>query len=220
VEKIVKRPDRAEADRFFNYPFGAIEEVLVNAVFHKSYRIQEPVEIRIYVDCIKVINYPGPEKTINMDELRTGKAIGRRYRNRRIGGFLKEIDLAERKSTGITKILRTLEKNGSPPPEFKTNDERDYMIVTIRQHEGFNTEESVNSDKTAINACGTVNGTVNKEAILSSLFEMPKITYDELSDKLKIPRRTIARIIKEFSEQGKIKRVGSDKSGYWEVKKL
>ena len=95
-EKIIKYPDRAEAGRFFNYPYSALEEILVNAVFHKSYRIQEPVEIRIYLDCIKVINHPGPEKLINIDELKAGRAIARRYRNRRIGEFLKEIDLSEK----------------------------------------------------------------------------------------------------------------------------
>ena len=137
AEKVIKHPDRAEAERFFNYPYAALEEVLVNAVFHKSYRIREPVEIRIYTDCIKVINYPGPEKMINMDELINGQAISRHYRNRRIGEFLKEIDLAEKKSTGITKILRTLKNNGSPPPEFKTDDDRNYLIVTIRKHEKF-----------------------------------------------------------------------------------
>ena len=31
-EKVVKHPDRAEAHRFFNYPFAAIEESLCNAV--------------------------------------------------------------------------------------------------------------------------------------------------------------------------------------------
>jgi ATP-dependent DNA helicase RecG len=138
VEKVVKYPERAEVGRFFNYPYSALEEILVNAVFHKSYRIQEPVEIRIYVDCIKIINHPGPEKFINMDDFSTGRAIARRYRNRRIGEFLKEIDLSEKKSTGITKILKTLEINGSPPPEFVTNDERDYLIATIRLHEAFN----------------------------------------------------------------------------------
>lgn len=32
VEKVVKVPNRAEADRFFNYPYDAMEEILVNAV--------------------------------------------------------------------------------------------------------------------------------------------------------------------------------------------
>ena len=136
-EKIIKHPDRAEADRFFNYPYSALEEVLVNAVFHKSYRILEAVEIRIYLDCVKIINYPGPEKWINMETFRNGKAIARRYRNRRIGEFLKEMDLSEKKSTGITKILRALKTNGSPLPEFETDEERNYLIATIYPHAGF-----------------------------------------------------------------------------------
>ncbi|MDR1621907.1 MAG: putative DNA binding domain-containing protein [Synergistaceae bacterium] len=136
-EKVVKKPDKAEAERFFNYPYAALEESLVNAVFHKSYRIQEPVEIRIYVNCIKIINYPGPEKWIDMEQFKSGKAIARRYRNRRIGEFLKEIDLSEKKSTGITKILRALKVNHSPLPDFETDDGRNYLITTIKIHPAF-----------------------------------------------------------------------------------
>jgi ATP-dependent DNA helicase RecG len=137
-EKVVKLSDRAEALRFFNYPYDALEETLVNAVFHKSYMLREPVEIRLYLDKIIIINYPGPDKSIDMDAFRRGEAISRRYRNRRIGEFLKEIDLSERKSTGITKILESLAKNGSPPPDFKTYEEgRDYLQTTIYIHEGF-----------------------------------------------------------------------------------
>ena len=214
VEKVIKYTDRAEADRFYNYPYDAIEEVLVNAVFHKSYRLQEPVEIRVYVDCIKVINHPGPEKTIDMDELRAGQAISRRYRNRRIGEFLKEIELAERKSTGITKILRALENNGSPPPEFKTNDERDYLIVTIHQHEGFRDAENINN-------AGGVNGGVNggysrQNQIIIAIKEMPNITVEQIAERIGISKRTVEREIKAMRNMI-IKRVGSDKTGYWEI---
>jgi ATP-dependent DNA helicase RecG len=37
-EKVVKYPDRAEVDRFFNYPYDALEEILVNAIFHKLWK--------------------------------------------------------------------------------------------------------------------------------------------------------------------------------------
>ena len=137
VEKVVKIQGRAEADRFYNYPYNALEEAVVNAVFHKSYSDQEPVEIRVYVDCIKIINYPGPAKWIDMEKFGNGKILARKYRNRRIGEFLKEIDLSEKQSTGISKILRELKKNGSPLPEFETDDERNYLITTIKMHRGF-----------------------------------------------------------------------------------
>jgi ATP-dependent DNA helicase RecG len=95
------------------------------------------VEIRIYVDCIKIINYPGPEKWIDMELFKAGKAISSRYRNRRIGVFLKEIDLSEKKSTGITKILKALKMNNSPLPDFETDDERNYLIATIKVNPAF-----------------------------------------------------------------------------------
>ena len=136
-ERVIKIQGRAEALRYFNYPYNALEEVLVNATFHKSYRDPDPIEIRVYVDYIQVINYPGPAKWIDMELFAAGKVRARRYRNRRIGEFLKEIDLSEKHSTGITKILNALEANGSPPPEFETDEDRNYFIVTIRQHEGF-----------------------------------------------------------------------------------
>jgi predicted HTH transcriptional regulator len=78
-----------------------LEETLVNAVFHKSYREPEPVEIRIYVDSIQILNYPGLAKWINLVRFVSGKVKGRKYRNRRIGELFKEIDLSDKKGTGI-----------------------------------------------------------------------------------------------------------------------
>ena len=35
-----------EVERFFNYPYAAIEEALSNAVYHKGYDEREPIEVR------------------------------------------------------------------------------------------------------------------------------------------------------------------------------
>lgn len=72
-QKVEKIQGQAEAVRFYNYPYNALEEALVNAVFHKSYREAEPVEIRIYVDSIQILNYPGLAKWINFDYFKEGK---------------------------------------------------------------------------------------------------------------------------------------------------
>lgn len=63
-EKVVKHRDRAEATRIFNYPFPALEEAVVNAVYHRSYEQREPVEVRVNPDGIEVISYPGPDASI------------------------------------------------------------------------------------------------------------------------------------------------------------
>lgn len=64
-EKVVKHRNRAEATRITNYPFAALEEALVNAVYHRSYELQEPVEVRVNPDCIEILSYPGPDASIH-----------------------------------------------------------------------------------------------------------------------------------------------------------
>ena len=69
-------------------PYVAIEEAVVNAVYHRGYDVREPVEIRIMHDELVVLSYPGPDRSVRLEQLRIGKAMPRRYRIRRIGEFL------------------------------------------------------------------------------------------------------------------------------------
>ena len=218
-KKIVKISGQAEATHYFNYPYDALEEILVNAVFHKSYREPEPVEIRVYVDCIMVINYPGPAKWIDMEKFILGKAKSRKYRNRRIGEFLKEIELSEKQCTGITKILHALESNGSPPPEFETDDERHYLIVTIRQHEGFNADKQIN-EQINEQTNEQTNGQINRQTkIVAALKENPQITLSQLVAATGISYSTVRREMDLLKAEGIIRRVGSKKVGNWEIVK-
>ena len=135
-ETVVKHPDRAEAERFWNFPYSAVEEAVVNAVYHRSYQEREPIEVRITTDDLVVLSFPGPDRSIRMEELQTGKAVSRRYRNRRIGEFLKELDLTEGRSTGIPKILKVMKENGSPHPVFETDEDRTFFLIRLPVHEG------------------------------------------------------------------------------------
>lgn len=139
-ETVVKHPERPEAERFWNFPIGAIEEALVNAVYHRSYEEREPVEVRVTQEELTVLSFPGPDRSIHMEDLRAGRAISRRYRNRRIGEFLKELDLAEGRSTGIPKILRAMRENGSPVPTFESDEDRTSFLVRLPLHAQVNPE--------------------------------------------------------------------------------
>ena len=59
-QTVVKHPDRAEAERFWNYPYTAIEKALINAVYHRSYDIREPIEVRITPEDLVVLSFPWP----------------------------------------------------------------------------------------------------------------------------------------------------------------
>lgn len=136
-EAVVKQPHKPEAERFWNFPIAAIEEAIGNAIYHRSYEEREPVEVRITPEEMLVLSYPGADRSIRMEDLQRGQAVSRRYRNRRIGEFLKELDLAEGRSTGVPKILRTMRDNGSPVPRFETDDDRTWFRVRLPVHPSF-----------------------------------------------------------------------------------
>ncbi|PGH39289.1 MAG: transcriptional regulator, partial [Candidatus Nephrothrix sp. EaCA] len=136
-EKIEKVSYQAEAMRYFNFPYEALEETLAHAVYHRNYEISEPIEIRIYPDKIQVLSFPGPDAYINIEDLRNGRVVSRRYRNRQIGNILKELKLTEGKCTGIPTILKAMRNNGSPAPLFETDIDRQALLVTIPAHPGF-----------------------------------------------------------------------------------
>ena len=115
-ETVIKHPDRAEATRIWNFPYAAIEEALVNAVYHRSYEEREPIEVRISNEELVILSFPGPDRSIRLEDFHAGRIVSRRYRNRRIGEFFKELEMTEGRSTGIPKILKEMAANGSPAP--------------------------------------------------------------------------------------------------------
>jgi ATP-dependent DNA helicase RecG len=136
--KTIKIKGEALSKTFFNYPFEALEEALANAVYHKNYELREPIEVRILPEAIEIISYGGPDPSIRKDDLNNGIIRARRYRNRRIGEYLKELNLTEGKGTGIPTIKRALSLNGSKPAVYDTDgDERRFFVVIIPVHKVF-----------------------------------------------------------------------------------
>ncbi len=135
-ERVRKLDDRAEAERTFAFPFEAMEEAVVNAVYHRGYDgPPEPTKVYIYPDRIEIINYPGPVAGIRREQLQPGRpGPVAPARNRRIGDFLKELRLAEARGTGIPKIRRKMKENGSPEPVFDFDDERTYYRTILPIH--------------------------------------------------------------------------------------
>lgn len=218
-EKVVKIKNQAEVERYQNYPYNALEETLVNAVFHKSYREGEPVEIRIYVDCIQIINYPGPDKWINMDKFAAGKIRARKYRNRRIGEFFKEIDLSEKQGTGIPTILSELKKNGSPLPEFETDEDRNYLIVTIRKRDGFENKNKVSesmSESMSESISELERGRI--KIVLDYLKENDSISSTIAASILDVQIKTASRLLKQGEEIGLLKSEGRTRDKIYKIK--
>ena len=212
-EQIIKVPDKAEADRFFNYPYAAIEESLCNAVYHKGYDVREPIEVRVLPDRIEIVSYPGADRSITEEGLRTYHVFNRRYRNRRIGEFLKEMHLTEGRNTGFRKILNALERNGSPKPIFETDPERLSFCTTLLIHPEFlHQNEGVNEG---------VNATLTdkEQTVLEAIKRNPSTSVAKMIKELNISRASIERAIKELKKRQMIIHEGPAKNGRWIVLK-
>jgi predicted HTH transcriptional regulator len=76
---------------------------------------------------------------------------------------------------------------------------------------------SVNEASSKSGTVNPVNGESLALQIIANLKADPFVSYDELSELMEVPRRTVARRIKELTDAGKIRRMGASKNGYWEV---
>lgn len=161
-EKISKPAFREESIKYYNYPYQALEEAVVNALYHRDYQEREPVEINIEPHGIDIISYSGLNRSIRIEDLQKGKIKARRYRNRKLGDFLKELRLTEGRGTGIPTIIKELKDNGSPAATFYTDEDRSYFLASIPCH-----SECI-QEKLSINTAKGIKGD-DFSAILSML---------------------------------------------------
>ena len=137
-KQITKPSDDEKSNKIFNYPYQAFEEAVVNALYHRDYQEREPVEITIEPDHIDILSYAGPDRSISSEAIRAARKLkARRYRNRRLGDFLKELDLTEGRATGIPTIQKSLRDNGSERASIETNENRTYFLITFPCHPSF-----------------------------------------------------------------------------------
>ena len=146
----------------------------------------------------------------------------RRYRNRRLGDFLKELDLTEGRSTGVPTIQTKLAENGSPRAVFETTDDRLTFLVTIPVHEGCG--ESSETDKLSSErgseTKSSERSSETKDLIIDIIKQHPHITAAEIAMQLNMSSRGVEKQIRKLRELGKIKRIGGRFGGYWEIVKV
>lgn len=132
-----KQENGGPARVWASYPMPALQEILVNAICHRGYDVDqpEPTKVYLYPGRIDVISYPGPVPGVDLSHFVRDAAVPvAPARNRRIGEFLKELKLAERRFSGLPKIFRAMESNGSPEPRFDFDEHRSYFRATLPAH--------------------------------------------------------------------------------------
>ena len=159
----------------------------------------------------------GPDRSISMETIQKARKLkARRYRNRRLGDFLKELDLSEGRATGIPTIQDELHKNGSQPARIETDDERSYFLLEIPCREGFDLGNTFSDLKSDLKNKSDRRRDIS-ELILKLISDNPDITIPMLIEQVGLSGTTIKKCLKQLKDENRIERIGPRNGGKWMI---
>jgi len=199
TEYIIKKIEREEKPEV---PEEVLRELIINAMTHRDYFCEGRVLVEIFSDRVEISN-PGGLLFKKSDFGKTSLS-----RNPLFVDMVHRLRLVERVGSGISRVKDILGKKVS----FDISEE----WFRVRINRGAEAGTKVGSK------VGTKVGsklTENQVKILELISDNPHITKKEMLDHLDIGKTAIDNNISKLKSLNLIKRVGSDKSGHWEVTK-
>lgn len=104
--------------RLSPYPLPALQQLIRNAVMHRTYEdTNAPVRVYWFDDRIEIHNPGGPFGAVTVENF--GRPGICDYRNPTIAAVLKTQGYVQRFGFGVSEAKRALAANGNPPPEFQ-----------------------------------------------------------------------------------------------------
>jgi ATP-dependent DNA helicase RecG len=200
-----------EREEIPEIPVAAIREVLANSYAHAVYNSNTYHEICIHPDKVTVYS-PGTFASTYSPEDYIRKNLPSAIRNAHIARILYLNKSIEQFGSGFKRI-DSLCKDANVKYSYEIS-ESGFQFVFIR-----NIPKALFiNDRTGSN--GSVNVALNKteQAVYNLLVKKPDYTREELAEATSKTVRTIQRTLDSLRKKGLVERIGSDKSGYWEVK--
>ena len=183
-------------------PIEAIREIVVNSFAHADFRGNSENEIDITPTQIEIYN-PGEFPENYTPEMFAKQRIKSMPRNKVILTPLYKSKDVEIFGSGFRKVYSFCEKSGNKTGYASANGGFSFIFYRDR-----NENVTTNVPEKRI---------PTDSSVYMLLKENPAQTRDELARQLGKTVRTIQRALDKLTAEGKIRRIGSNKKGYWEV---
>jgi ATP-dependent DNA helicase RecG len=191
---------RERIDRPFWNPV-ALREAVINAIIHNDYTGELVPKFEIFSDRIEITSagtvHPGREQ----DDFFAGYS---NPRNKTLMRIFRDLDMVEYLGSGLPRILKAY------PREAFTFSGRFIRITLPIDLEALQLAQE--EEKTSVKS--SVKSSVK---ILDLLRLNPQTTIPEISKEIGMTTRGVEKNIKKLQENGRLRRVGPDKGGHWEV---
>jgi len=202
---ITGKPEREDR---WDYPLDALREIVINMIVHRDYRSPSNSIIKIFPDRIELYNPGKLMPGVTVDHLLHGdyRSVAR---NKQIARIFKEANEIEQYGSGIKRIINSCLAYNLPHPKFE--EIAVGVMVTV-----FKTTQKTGVKTVVKTKIKTKVKT--GEAILTLIRENPSITRGELATHLNLTTNGIDWNLSKLKKEGRLKRIGPDKGGYWEIK--
>lgn len=139
LEDLIKNSIEASADftsgavelRRSDYPIVALQQVVRNAVLHRTYEnTNAPIRLYWFNDRVEIQSPGGPYGQVT--RMNFGRDGASDYRNPHLAAVMKELGYVQRFGFGIALTRLEMSKNGNPPPEFLVEDAHVAVILRRR----------------------------------------------------------------------------------------
>ena len=111
------------------YPMAALQQLVRNAVMHRTYeRTNAPIHVYWFDDRIEISSPGGPYGAVTVENFGQPGAVD--YRNPFLAEAMRVLGLVQRYGLGIPGARRQLLDNGQPEPEFRVDS--NWVHCTVR----------------------------------------------------------------------------------------
>ena len=215
----------------YELPIDSIREVIANAVSHRSYLDDANVQVALYDDRLEVTSPGMLIGGLTIEEMKKGYS---RPRNKGIVSALAYMKVVERWGSGIPRLYENCKSAGLREPElsekagcFRVNMFRNTELLPVTQKHSA-TGDGL-SEKERNRKKGTEKRNRKKEQkkgteiikrtekIWKLICNDPSITQSAMMEELGISRKKVQLALEKLIADGKIERVGSDRSGTWKA---
>ena len=179
----------------------ALREALANCLVNTDYFLPQAVVIKLYPEKI-VMENPGSVRCGKQQMLRGGISDPR---NKALMKMFNLINIGERAGSGVPDIFSIWYNEGLKTPEVleKYGPDRTILVLSL--------EKAISN----YNLMDIVS--VQEKEVLELLEANSQLSYVEIANALSVSRKTISVRIRSLKEKGYIKRIGSDRKGYWKL---
>ncbi|MEG0900275.1 MAG: ATP-binding protein [Oscillospiraceae bacterium] len=203
---------------YYELPTKTIREIISNAVCHRSYLTPGKIQVALFDDRLEVTSPGMLDSEITIEKMKTGLS---KIRNKGIAASFSYMNVVETWGSGIPKIFREAEEYGLREPElidmgsdFRVNL---YRKATAVDQGGVIDPKKNDTNETNRDTNETNRDTNNVVLVLQLIRENPSIKQQEMKTKMNVSIATVKRLMSELQKDGRITRMGSNRSGKWQI---